>query len=203
MIGYLRGTVANIFSEYCFIDVQGIGYRVFTSAATLQNLATGAEVTLFTYLHVRDDALLLYGFATRAEYELFMALTSVNGIGPKAAIGVLSAVAPEEFCAAVSCQDISVLTKIPGIGKKTAERIILELKDKVGLTVVDQGNAPATGGLKTGRSDDILTPALEALIALGYTQSEILPVMRRHTGYAAGPEELIKLALRELGGASR
>ncbi|MDU2066354.1 MAG: Holliday junction branch migration protein RuvA, partial [Sporomusaceae bacterium] len=138
MIGYLKGQISHLFTDYCFIDVQGVGYRVFIPLSTRQKLSVGLTATLFTSLQVREDAMLLYGFFTQAEYDLFIHLTSVSGIGPKVALSVLSVMKPEEVQAAISQKNVALLTKIPGIGKKTAERLILELKDKLGALETDE-----------------------------------------------------------------
>ena len=124
MIGYVRGQVSHLFVDYCFIDVQGVGYRLHISAATRQKLSVGTAVTLFTYLNVREDALLLYGFYTQPEYDLFNKLISVSGIGPKVAMGMLSAITVDNLCRAIQQKQLGILTKLPGIGKKSAERLI-------------------------------------------------------------------------------
>lgn len=198
MIGYLKGTVTHLFADYCFIDVQGVGYRVFIPASTRQELASGAAVTLYTYLAVREDALLLYGFYSPAEYDLFQHLIAVNGVGPKVALGVLSAVSPADFGAAVRQKNAALLTRIPGIGKKTAERMILELKDKLGLP---DGFAPADGKSGPGHPvpADSVQETLAALVALGYSQGEAAPVLARLGEEERPVQELLKLALKELG----
>lgn len=199
MIGYVRGTVSHLFTDYCFIDVQGVGYRVFIAASTRQRLAVGAVATLYTYLNVREDAMLLYGFYTQDEYDLFLSVTSVAGIGPKVAMGILSTISPDDFRAAVCQKNMAVLTKIPGVGKKTAERIVLELKDKIGMIADsdsgDGGPASAAGGDSSG----ITEQAVQALVALGYSQVEVMPVLRNLGQSAQSVEEMIKLALREFG----
>lgn len=192
MIGYVRGKVTHLFADSCFVDVGGVGYRVFIPASTRQNLAKGSETTLFTYLNVRDDALLLYGFLSQAEYDLFIQLTSVSGIGPKVGLGILSAISPSEFVLAVSQKNLALLTKIPGIGKKTAERIVLELKDKLG----DNGEELGSASLLAAGGGNIQAEAIQALLALGYSQQEISPVLKK-AGEASSVEDIIKLALKE------
>lgn len=194
MIGYVRGTVSHMAADHCFIDVQGIGYRVFMTAATRQKLAVGKAATLYTHMHVREDAILLYGFYTQDEYDLFLTLTSINGIGPKVAIGILSAIDPNQFRIAISTKNIGILTKLPGVGKKTAERMILELKDKIGV-LADEDTIEADGAAASG---DIADEAMQALLALGYNQNEILPIVKKVGKSAQSVEALIKLALREL-----
>ena len=193
MIGYVRGTVSHILIDNCLIDVQGIGYRVFIAATTRQKLIVGKVATLFTHMNVREDAISLYGFYTQEEYELFLTLIAINGIGPKVAMGILSAIDPHNFRMAISTNNIATLTKLPGIGKKTAERMMLELKDKIGvITNVDNTEAPITTV-----SGDIVDEAILALLALGYNQNEIMPIVKRNVQNAQSVEALIKLALRE------
>lgn len=196
MIGYLRGTITHLQIESCFIDVHGVGYRVFIPNSTRQELAVDKPVTLFTHLNVREDALLLYGFYSQEEYDLFQQLITITGIGPKVALGVLSAVSPAEFCAAVSQKNAAMLTRIPGIGKKTAERLILELKDKIGLPE-DIVSAPAKQAGAFAVAHDPAQEALAALVALGYSQGEIAPVLNRIKAEGQSAEEMIKLTLKE------
>ena len=197
MIGYVRGKISHLFPDSCFVDINGVGYRVFIPQSTRQNLSKGAETTLFTYLNVREDALLLYGFSSQQEYDLFILLTSVSGIGPKVGLGILSAISPTDFIMAVGQKNFSLLTKIPGVGKKTAERIVLELKDKIGEADPDNVIIAAA----TDAAGSIQAEALQALLTLGYTQQEITPVLRK-AAEATSVEEIIKLALKEFSGRS-
>ena len=194
MIGYVKGTISHIFIDHCFVDVQGVGYRVFITTTTRQKLAVGKMSSLFTHMHVREDAMLLYGFYTQDEYELFLTLVSINGIGPKVALGILSAIDPNQFRIAISTKNMSILTKLPGIGKKTAERMILELKDKVGLLSEEDGNDENLGTA----AGDIVDETIQALVALGYNTNEIMPIVKKAGKDAQTVEALIKLALREL-----
>ena len=133
MIGSIKGKVAYLANEYCLLETNsGVGYRVFMPAAHLGQLAVGMEARVHTYMAVREDAILLFGFLNQEYYNLFLLLLGVSGVGPKVALGILSAVKPDDFYLAVQSRDLKVLTKLPGIGKKTAERLLLELKDKVG-----------------------------------------------------------------------
>lgn len=197
MIGYLKGIVTHLFREHCFIDVHGVGYRVFVPASTMEKLTIGKETTVFTYMNVREDAILLYGFATQDEYDLFMLLISVNGVGPKVALGVLSAVNPDGFRLAVHQKNIKVLTKMPGIGKKTAERIVLELQDKIGS--VDDGAVADIAVPSTAASKGMMSEAVDALVGLGYSEQEILPVVEEKAGICQTVEQLIKEVLKALG----
>lgn len=194
MIGYLKGKITHLFKDCCFLDVNGVGYRLFVSASTRQHLIKDTEIVLFTYLSVREDALLLYGFFSQQEYDLFLQLTSVSGIGPKVALNVLSAIAPADFMVAVSCKDLAVLTRLPGIGKKTAERIVLELKDKFGdVEALTTTTTTATTAVRPQND------AVQALQALGYSQPEIMSVLNK-IPESATVETCIKLALKELSG---
>lgn len=197
MIGYLKGIVTHLFREHCFIDVHGVGYRVFVPASTMEKLTIGKETTVFTYMNVREDAILLYGFATQDEYDLFMLLISANGVGPKVALGVLSAVNPDGFRLAVHQKNIKVLTKMPGIGKKTAERIVLELQDKIGP--VDDGAVADIAVPSTAASKGMMSEAVDALVGLGYSEQEILPVVEEKAGICQTVEQLIKEVLKALG----
>lgn len=202
MIGYVRGTVSHLAVDHCFVDVQGIGYRIFIAQSTRQKISIGALASLFTYMYVREDALLLYGFYTQDEYDLFLQLMSISGIGPKVAMGILSSIDPQQFRLAISQKNIGVLTKLPGIGKKTAERVILELKDKIGLITEEDVIENQISGASSPASNAI-EEALQALLALGYNQNEILPILKKIGTNEYSVEELIKLALREFMGGSR
>jgi Holliday junction DNA helicase RuvA len=156
----------------------------------------GEEATLFTHLSVREDALTLYGFYSQEEYDIFQQLISVSGIGPKVALGILSAISVDKLCAAIHGQQLTVLTKLPGIGKKSAQRLILELKDKIAagsgdIAADDVSDMPVVG-------DDTISEATAALISLGYSQAEIDPVMRR-AGEGMDAAALIRFALSEFG----
>ncbi|MCC5467680.1 Holliday junction branch migration protein RuvA [Pelosinus baikalensis] len=202
MIGYVRGTVSHLAVDHCFIDVQGIGYRVFIAQSTRQKITIAAVVSLFTYMYVREDALMLYGFYTQDEYDLFLQLTSISGIGPKVAMGILSAIDPQQFRLAISQKNIGILTKLPGVGKKTAERVILELKDKIGLITENDLNEDYISGVSVS-TGDVIEEALQALLALGYNQNEIMPVLKKIEKNGHSVEELLKLALREFMGGNR
>lgn len=197
MIGYLKGVISHLFVNACFIDVHGVGYRVYAPASTLDTLCVGQEAMLYTYMSVREDAIVLYGFATQDEYDLFMLLIGVNGVGPKVALGILSAGTADSFRLAVHQKDIKGLTKMPGIGKKTAERIVLELQDKIGPV---SGEAAAGEGHTTvpGMSG-ILSETLAALTSLGYSEQEVLPVAESHLAGCTTVEQLLKATLKALG----
>lgn len=199
MIGSLRGVVAMLAADHCLLENNGVGYRVFMPSISLSQIKTGQEIRVITYMAVREDAILLYGFLTQEYYQLFLQLTSVSGVGPKVALGVLSAAKPENFYLAIQNRDIKVLTGLPGIGKKMAERLILELKDKVesmdGSGAVENVLDSADG------ANNNTSEAIEVLRALGYTNTEIYPVVKAITNCnELSTENIIRQALRNLAG---
>lgn len=196
MIGYLRGRVAHLFPEYCLLDVQGVGYRVFLPSSTRSLLRKGEDAELFIHTSVREDAILLYGFSGQGEYDAFELLISVSGIGPKVALGILSAISVDNLWKAVQKKQTSLLTKLPGIGKKSAERIILELKDKVSWEGSD-GEEDALPSDSSDLGDDLIAEATGALLSLGYSRQEISPVLKK-AGNCKSVQEIIKMALKEL-----
>lgn len=167
MIAYLRGTLLLCREDYLVIDVNGVGYRVFIPDSVLRGMPRkGDEISLHIYTAVREDAILLYGFQTESELELYKHLISVSGVGPKVAIGVLSTLPVNDFKKAIIYEDVVTLKKIPGIGEKTAKRLILELKSK--LNTLD---LPATREDVTETSP-VVAEAIDALMALGYSRLE-------------------------------
>lgn len=199
MIGYLKGVISHIFVNSCFINVHGVGYRTYAPASTLDTLCVGQEAMLYTYMSVREDAIVLYGFATQDEYDLFMLLIGVNGVGPKVALGILSAGTADSFRLAVHQKDIKSLTKMPGIGKKTAERIVLELQDKIGPVASEDAGAADLGNSAAPGLSDILAETLAALTSLGYSEQEVLPVAESHLAGCTTVEQLLKETLKALG----
>ena len=196
MIGYLHGRVIALYTDYCLLDVHGVGYRVFVANSTRTKLRQREEASLFVYTSVREDAIVLYGFAAEEEYDLFLQLIGVSGIGPKVALGILSAITVEGLCRAIQNKQASVLTKLPGIGKKSAERLILELKDKVAFRGSEEEELlTIEDGEEVG--DDAASEAMAALQSLGYTPSEIAPVIRKTAKYKT-TEAIIKASLKEL-----
>ncbi|WP_302358863.1 Holliday junction branch migration protein RuvA [uncultured Mitsuokella sp.] len=196
MIGYLHGRVIALYTDHCLLDVHGVGYRVFVANSTRTKLRQREEASLFVYTSVREDAIVLYGFATEEEYDLFLQLIGVSGIGPKVALGILSAITVEGLCRAIQNKQTSVLTKLPGIGKKSAERLILELKDKVAFRgSAEEELLTIENGEEVG--DDAASEAMAALQSLGYTPSEIAPVIRKTAKYKT-TEAIIKASLKEL-----
>ena len=165
MIALLRGTLLEKSPSKLIVDVSGVGYEVIVPLSTFYALGdAGAEVTLRTHTHVREDVLALYGFVSKLEQDLFERLISINGVGPKLALSVLSGIEPAELIRAIRLQDVARLTAIPGVGKKTAERIGLELKDRLPATL--QASGPAATA--TAPADVLRDDLLSALVNLGY-----------------------------------
>jgi Holliday junction DNA helicase RuvA len=167
VIAQLRGQILRKGPQEVVVDVAGVGYRVAIPVSTFYRLGEpGSDVELRTYTHVREDTLALYGFLTGAEQELFERLISVTGVGPRLAVNILSGIEVPELVAALRTSDVTRLTRVPGVGKKTAERLIVELKDKMPPAVVEEAPmAPATGRPK----EDLLS----ALVNLGYSRGEV------------------------------
>jgi len=192
MIALVSGTVAVRRGDHVIIDCGGVGYRLSVSAETLRHVpAVGKQVLLHSHMVVRDDALLLYGFATEEERELFLMLISVQSVGPKVALAVLSGGPPRELLKAVAAGDTARLQAAPGVGKRTAERIIVELREKVGATASVPA-AVAIGG--AGATDDPRILARDGLLGLGYTPVEADELLDGAEGDR--PEDLIAHALR-------
>lgn len=201
MIDFLRGVVAHREAEYAVIDVNGVGYQVFCPNPYV--LGEG-QVTVYTHHHVREDAILLFGFASREEQALFRKLIEVSGIGPKVAVGILSGGRPEAVVAAIQQENIAFLTKLPGIGKKTAQRMILDLKDKLSAVSGSFGAripAAIAADPMLASGTGAWSEAKEALLALGYTEAEVdraWPGVKDKAEENAPADMLIKLALQRL-----
>lgn len=197
MIGFLRGRVAYTFPDYCFLDVHDVGYRVFISHQTRNQISVGTEIMLYIHTHVREDAILLYGFFSQEEYDLFQHLIGISGIGPKVAQGILSAITANDFYHLIHRKDVKAITKLPGIGKKTAERIILELKDKLSASSFDVSDAADDTAALGDAMGDMVSEAIEALLSLGFQQSEVQSVLKKKSDWES-TEEIIRYALAEL-----
>ncbi len=199
MYSYIKGTVAAIEEGGIVLDNHDIGYFLFVPASVTDQLSVGDEVKLFTYFAVREDAMQLYGFLTRDDLELYKMLLLVNGIGPKGAIGILSVMDADELRFAVLSDDVKTISKAPGIGKKTAQKLIIELKDKLDLEDAFEKKAAHTEAAAS-QKDSPQSEAILALAALGYSNAEAMKAVKKiapeHEG--ADAEELIKAALKEL-----
>ena len=196
MIGSLRGVLAQVHPPSLLLDVQGVGYEVEAPMSTVFNLPpAGQVVQLLTHLVIREDQHILFGFLTEAERRLFRDLLRVNGIGAKLALGLLSGMSTGDFIRCVQAEDVAALTRLPGIGRKTAERIIIDLRDRL-------GTLPASPGLVAGQPVGALAPAprteaLDALVALGYKAPEARRMLDRVTGDELDTEALLRAVLRQ------
>lgn len=197
MIGYVRGTVTGIFAGSCFVDVHGVGYRVYVPNGTRDTLVEGEEVQLYTYMNVREDAIQLYGFASQTEYDLFILLISVSGIGPKVGLGILSGMSADGIRQAILNGEITTLTKLPGIGKKSAERLVLELKDKIAgfVMVGTKSTAKPVQAVPAGPAGEVA----DALIGLGYRTEEFADVLASLDDGTRDVPKLLRAVLAELG----
>lgn len=211
MIAFLSGTVAAVTPQAAFLDVGGVGYRVLMSQAALSKLPQpGAQARVLTYLHVSESGITLYGFLREDEKALFERLIAVGGVGPKAALATLSTFTPAEFAAAVAAQDVKAVQKIPGVGKKTASRIILELKgsfDAAGATLFDNEGASAALGAGVreaspgagGAGSAALKDIAQALLGMGFSPAEV-DLALEGAPQDASDSALLQYALRRLGG---
>ena len=200
MYAFIEGEVCEKANGSLVLLAGGVGWQLSCSNNTLQAApAQGGKMRCYTFLSVREDAMELFGFSTREEKELFLQLTSVSGIGPKTALGLLGSMPLRDLNLAILLGDVNALSRAPGIGKKTAQRIALELKDKVSQESVsgpDVAAAPVVSASGAGA----VSEAVEALIALGYSSTEARNAVSQVRGRADTPEELIRLALRSMAG---
>jgi Holliday junction DNA helicase RuvA len=192
MIASLQGIIDAVSTDSMIVNVNGVGFKVSVPTSVLSELgAVGREVKLYTHLHVREDDLSIYGFGSLDELKLFETLISVSGLGPKTAMGMLSAMSADQVAMAIASGSVEILTTIPGIGKKTADRLILELKDKVGGVMI---STPA--GRAAQENADVIT----ALVSLGYSVQETTRAVNSlPTGKRLSLEDKVKLALQYLG----
>lgn len=193
MIATLTGTVAEILADGAVVDVNGVGYRIYMPTSTLAKLPSrGTKTRVHTHTHVREDAITLFGFTAIEERDLFEVLIGVNGIGPKNALAILSSYTPANVRRFVAAEDLAALTAIPGIGKKTAARIVLELKEKLALpdvALVLDGDAGTRARFEEVR---------DALLQLGYSATEAREVLEHLPEQESSTEELLRSALKEL-----
>lgn len=192
MIAFLAGRVDSKTADHCVLDVGGVGFKVSMSTASIAALpAEGEQATVFTHLHVRDDELALFGFDDAEEKRLFEQLITVSGVGPKVALGVLSSLPAGALVTAVATEDVALLSSAPGIGTKTAQRICLELKDRLGAP---EGMAGISAAAPPATDE-----ALQALLGMGFSSAEASAALRSYEGAADDVEGLLKYALRRLG----
>ena len=202
MYAFIEGEVCEKANGSLVLLAGGVGYQLNCSNNTLQAApALGEKMRCWTFLSVREDAMELFGFAAREEKDLFLQLTSVSGIGPKTALGLLGSMPLRDLNLAILLGDVNALSRAPGIGKKTAQRIALELKDKISQADVSApGGAADSAASAAFTNPDSAAEAVEALIALGYSSTEARGAVSRIRGEADTPEDLIRLALRAMAG---
>lgn len=194
MYAFIRGKLEYKELDRAVIDAGGVGYEIFVSTRTLAELpAVGEQVRVFTYLNVREDAMLLFGFGSREEKTMFIKLLSVTGVGPKMAMGILSGMTVAELAIALVTKDTRALGRISGVGKKTAERLILELRESVGESELIAAGPQAAGVMGGGAAQE----AIQALMALGYSSVEASRAVGA-AGDVGGVEEIIVRALKAL-----
>lgn len=194
MYYYIKGTLVQKSENFIVVDANGVGYMIYTSQNSIANAGeTGNTVTVYTYLHVREDVMELFGFVTVEEKNMFMHLISVSGVGPKAALAILSVTTPSKFAAAVVTNDVKTITKAAGVGPKLAQRVILELKDKMKTDELDISLDDDTDEvLSDNRSE-----AISALVVLGYSSQDAQKAVKAIDG-SLSVEDIIKKALTSL-----
>lgn len=200
MIAFVRGTAVDMTENSVIVEAGGIGYEIYMTGTDLSQIHMGEEVKIHTYFNVREDAMQLYGFRSKDDLQMFRLLLGVNGVGPKAAVGVLAGITADELRFAILSDDVKTVSKAPGIGKKTAQKLILELKDKMKLEdafelKLAHEQEKAVAGL--GEISDGRQEAVEALVALGYSSTDALRAVRKVTDVAPDDVEgLLKAALK-------
>lgn len=198
MFYYVSGTVAHVEPRLAVIDCGGVGFACSTTANTLSALTKGKQAKLYTHLAVKEDGMTLYGFASREELNLFRQLISVSGVGPKAALAILSVSTPSNLALSIITGDTKPLVAAPGVGKKIAQRVVLELKDKLAKEqgeALEQYTAPQNG---LALAEDKLGESAAALAVLGYSQSEINLALKGIDLEGLTPEQIIKQALKKM-----
>lgn len=196
LISFIKGILEYIDENWIIVDANGIGYKIAISSSTMGKLPSiGRQIKIFTHLQVREDEMSLYGFISHEELNMFERLISVNGIGPKGALGILSTISPADLCLAVITEDLKTLSSAPGIGKKTAQRMILDLKDKIKTveTLGEDGNQ-----ILELKQNSNIEEAISALIALGYARIEAAKAVKDIFKDDMTVEEIIKYALKKL-----
>ena len=201
MYSYIKGILRDMDEESIVVETGGIGYHIYTTGQTFRYLpSVGEEVKVYTYLHVREDAMLLFGFLTKDELKIYKLLLGVSGIGPKAGLNILSCLSPDELRFAVLAGDVKTISSAPGIGKKTAEKLILELKDKMSIEDVLEQAAHGSEQSKEIEATDtgMQAEAVQALTALGYGSAESLRAVKKVSVDCASVEDPLREALKNL-----
>ncbi len=198
MISYIRGELIAIEEEKAVVEVNGVGFGIYMPAQSMNLLpAIGEEVKLYTYMNVREDAMQLFGFLTQDDLRVFKLLITVSGIGPKGGLSILSHLSSDELCFAVMSHDVKAISGAPGIGKKTAEKLIIELKDKLNLEEVLEKNAVVKDEPVSQAGGRIQSEAVQALVALGYGNAESLKAVKKvEMTEETTVEDVLKQALK-------
>ena len=198
MISILRGTVASVGLDHIDIVVGGIGFRVHVTPAFAQGTTRDEEMTVFTSMIVREDSMTLYGFESEDERDVFTKLLSVSGIGPKIALAALAVLRPDDLRRAVRDQDLATLQRIPGVGKKSAQRMALEIGDKLGTPAVLPGGETAAAPAPT--EDAVAAEVSAALVGLGWSEAQAAKAIEKFAGSGLGASDMLRAALVTLGG---
>lgn len=198
MLYSVRGKVIHLSAACAVVECGGVGFHCQTTMNTLKTLKLGSEVTLYTYLNVREDALELFGFATKTELDTFKSLIGVSGVGPKAGLAVLSELSPEQVAAAIATDDVKTITRAQGVGKKIAQRIVLELKDKLAKAMTSDDSFAAVSAGVVPLSAGNVAKATEALGVLGYAPADVSPVLATLDS-SLPVERLIAETLKQMG----
>lgn len=200
MIGYIKGEVAQIQEGRIIVDNHGIGYLMLVPGSVLDRIRIGDEVKMHTYLQVKEDGMQLFGFLSADDLNVFQLLLGVNGIGPKAALGILSGLGTDNLRFAVLAEDAAAIAKAPGVGKKTAQKLILELKDKFSLEdAFEQKLTHVQEEASAAGNDGACSEAVQALVALGYSGTEALKAVNRVENAAdMDVEQILKAALKRM-----
>ena len=201
MVSYVRGELVAIEDDKVIVDVNGVGFGVFMPAQSMNYLPMlGEEVKLHTYMNVREDALQLYGFLTRDDLKVFKLVIGVSGIGPKGGLSILSQMSPDDLRFAVMANDAKTIAKAPGIGKKTAEKLIIELKDKLDIEdVLNRDVEDVSAASSVSASNEVQAEAIQALVALGYGSTEATRAVKKvSVNEDTTVEDLLKVALKNM-----
>ena len=200
MYAYIKGTLEETGEDYIVVEAGGIGYQIFTTGQTFQYLPSmGEEVKVYTYLHVREDAMILFGFLTKDDLFVFRLLLGVSGIGPKGALAILSVMTTDDLRFAVLGDDAKAIAKAPGVGAKTAQRLILELKDKLSLEDAFEQKMEKNDNPVQNKAKGAENEAIEALVALGYSSSEALKALNGiEITDDTDVEDILKAALKNM-----
>jgi Holliday junction DNA helicase RuvA len=199
MFAYIKGKLDYRHGDYIVVEANGVGYKIFTALSTIESIGTaGSEVKIYTHLYVREDIMSLYGFLTQEEIGMFELLISVSGVGPKAAVSLLSSVSPSKFALAVITDDTKTLTRAQGIGNKMAQRIILELKDKIKKEQLSGTTVLKEDELQVNRDKSRAQEAISALMVLGYTALEASKAVAAVYSEEMDLESIIRGSLKNL-----